>query len=139
MSFRFAYSHYIKVDLKVITALHVLQFVAISVEVLVVSAVIAIGLDTAYFYYSGWRDSNREKAAKKKSALSEMLRKEQVRRGKEQSAKESEDESFFEEPFARGFDAGGLLFPREQRLRTHGNDIVDRFAQTKRLIKNKDF
>lgn len=98
-----------------LTALH---YFFLVVEIIVVTLVVTL---VTILFYDLWIASRREDkaqrrdhAAKAKEHAREMMRKEKIRREKEQAA----HEGFFEESYIPGFDPNGSIYHRPKIVPT---------------------
>lgn len=98
-----------------ISFLNILRVLLMGIEVVAVSTIVLIGVDyLAYHVNKGRQSETKTHAAKTKESVKEMMRKERLRREKEESA----HEGFFEEFCVRGFDTNGAIYTRIVKVPT---------------------
>jgi hypothetical protein len=101
--------------------LTIMLFCAKFALVISLLGLVLIGIDLAWHERKGYknevkRETERENhAADTKNHVTDMLRKEKIRREKEAAA----HEGFFEESYVRGFHPDGSLWHRPQQVPTH--------------------
>lgn len=97
--------------------MYILVFVQIALTILEVGFIAAMAIlmiDQVIFLSRTGNRSRREKAAKRKSSLTKMMRKEELRRLKEAEA----HKGFFEESYVRAFAPDGASITRLVRVPT---------------------
>jgi hypothetical protein len=98
------------------------------IESIVVIAMIFVGADLIMSLFRDPRVLRNRAAAKKKQAVRDMMRKENVRREKEASAYKG----FFEESFIPGFDSNGAF--RYRGVRVNTKEALEYYREMNELI-----